>query len=62
MSSATAMKKRDSVTGAVELGPRSLALLRRILVALEAMAGKTSDPGKQYEDEDETWPAESEIK
>lgn len=41
----------------MELGPRSLALLRRILMALEEIAGEQMpDPGKQYEDETVTWP------
>jgi hypothetical protein len=49
-------RKRDSVQGAVELGPRSMALLRRILLALEALSGPTADPGKQHEDEEVEWP------
>lgn len=51
------LRKRDDVQGAVELGPRSLALLRRILLALETQLETTvPDPGKEYEDDNETWP------
>lgn len=49
----------DDVQGAYELGPRSLALLRRILVGIETLAGgKIADPGKEYEDETITWPTD----
>lgn len=49
--------KRDAVSGAVELGPRSLALLRRIALALEVLVGdQVPDPGKASEDESITWP------
>ena len=48
--------KNDNVQGAVELGPRSLALLRRILVGLEEMVGHPiEDPGKPYEDGSLDW-------
>ena len=55
-----AKKKNDGVQGAFELGPRSMALLRRILLALEQQAGgdRVPDLGKQYEDDEETWPEE----
>ena len=42
----------DKVQGAMELGPRSMALLRRICVALEQMANdgeQLPDPGKTSE-------------
>ncbi len=44
--------KEDAVQGAVELGPRSLALLRRILTCLEILANngnQVPDPGKNEE-------------
>lgn len=42
----------DRAGGTVELGPRSLALLRRILVCLERIADtQTADPGKTFEDD-----------
>jgi hypothetical protein len=48
--------KNDNVQGAVELGPRSLALLRRLLVGLEEMIGHPiDDPGKPYEDGSLDW-------
>lgn len=43
---------RDKAGQTAELGPRALALLRRILLCLERLADiETSDPGKQYEDD-----------
>lgn len=40
----------DKVQGSVELGPRSLALLRRICAALEALADMDGeDPGRAFE-------------
>ncbi len=42
----------DRVTTSVELGPRSLALLRRLVVALEEIIGSdVPDPGKLTEDD-----------
>ncbi len=50
-------RKSDRVRGAYELGPRSLALLRRILKALETLIDdEVPDPGKASEDETITWP------
>ncbi len=46
-------RKRSGVQGAMELGPRSLALLRRIELALELLVGHTiEDPGQGSENED----------
>ena len=51
------IRRHDRVTTAVELGPRSLALLRRIVAAPEILVGsEIEDPGKSYEDETVTWP------
>lgn len=47
----------DRASGTVELGPRSLALLRRMLLCLEKLADmRTADPGKQFEDDAAQWP------
>ena len=42
----------------MELGPRALALLRRAVAALEALADmeQRSDPGKASEDDTTDWP------
>jgi hypothetical protein len=49
--------KNDRVSTAVELGPRALALLRRICRALEILADdEVADPGKRFEDNDQLWP------
>lgn len=51
------VKRRDGVQGAVELGPRSLALLRRMVQLLEQIADSDApDPGKATEDDSVTWP------
>jgi hypothetical protein len=43
---------RDRAGSVVELGPRSLALLRRLVFLLEtAYELPTPDPGKTFEDE-----------
>lgn len=54
----TQIRRCDRVTGAVELGPRSLALLRRMVACLEDIIdGPMPDPGKESEGENtETWP------
>lgn len=50
-------RRSDRVTTSVELGPRSLALLRRIVAGLEQLNGGTiPDPGKGTEDETIDWP------
>ena len=50
-------RKHDAVQGAYELGPRSLALLRRMVRALEALVDQEiADPGKTFEDDTITWP------
>lgn len=42
----------DRATSTVELGPRSLALLRRMCLALETLTEhQYPDPGKQFEDD-----------
>ncbi len=53
-----AKRIRDGVQGSVELGPRSLALLRRICRALEMLVDEqVPDPGKQSEQDDSAdWP------
>ena len=49
--------KTDRVQGAVELGPRSLSLLRRIVLGLEEILDhQIEDPGKEYEDDSQEWP------
>lgn len=48
--------RRDNVQGAVELGPRSLALLRRLVAGLEETLGHAiEDPGKTSEDGSIDW-------
>lgn len=52
-------RKHDAVQGAMELGPRSLALLRRMCLALEMLANngqRIPDLGKPYEDDTIAWP------
>lgn len=45
-----AVKASNRVSTSVELGPRSLALLRRILAALEQQIGdEVPDPGQESE-------------
>ena len=47
------------LTAAWALGPRSLALLRRICFALETLVEeRVPDLGRTYEDPEETWPEE----
>jgi hypothetical protein len=47
------MIENDRAGGTMELGPRSMALLRRILLALETIAGhEVPDLGRQYEDDE----------
>lgn len=43
---------REKAGGTVELGPRSLALLRRAVLCLGILAGVDNplDPGKSFED------------
>lgn len=49
-------RRNDRVQGAVELGPRSLALLRRLVAAMEEVLGHSvEDPGKPYEDGSLDW-------
>ena len=44
--------ENDRATTTVELGPRSLAVLRRIELALETLIGqRVEDPGKGTEDD-----------
>ena len=53
------VRKHDKIQGVFELGPRSLALLRRMVFLLEAMAdAEGADPGKASESGDVTWPEE----
>lgn len=55
------IKRGDGVTGAVELGPRSLALLRRAVFALEQLAGiEAPDPGKASELKSE-WAGDNDV-
>lgn len=44
-----ATAQEDKVQGSYELGPRSLALLRRLVAALEKIVGEVPDPGKVTE-------------
>ena len=44
-----AAAQEDKVQGAFELGPRSLALLRRLVLALEQLVDEVPDPGKDSE-------------
>ena len=50
------LRKSHEVQGAIELGPRSLALLRRIVMALEKLAEtEGGDLGDAFESDDVTW-------
>lgn len=60
---AVGTRRRDSVQGAFELGPRSMALLRRLVFLMEQAFNEgvsVPDPGKDTEDEDVTWPTAGE--
>ena len=47
-----AAAQEDKVQGAYELGPRSMALLRRLVLAVETLIGeRVEDPGKDTEDD-----------
>ena len=48
-----ATQQKDKVQGAYELGPRSMALLRRIAAALEKIVGEMPDPGQVSESDAE---------